>query len=83
MNDEAPEEQFFTNIDARFELEQAIIACGNVADDVDVLAEAIANNDVDRDRVLNALAGMRELHEMRCKRAFDIFSAMVRDGLIR
>jgi hypothetical protein len=68
--------------EVRFELEQAIVACGSVADDLDLLMEALANDEVDKDRMFNALSGMRELHEMRCKRAFDIFSAMIRDGLI-
>lgn len=69
-------------VDARFELEQAIVACGNIADDLDILMEALANDEVDKDRLFNALSGMRELHDMRCKRAFDIFSAMIRDGMI-
>lgn len=66
----------------RFELEQTLTACGNVLDDLDILMEALANDELDKDRLFNALSGMRELHEMRCKRAFDIFSVMIRDGLI-
>lgn len=68
--------------DARFELEQAIIACGNINDDIELLMEAMLDADADKERVVNALIGARELHEMRCKRAFDIFAAMIRDGLI-
>lgn len=68
--------------EARFELEQAIIACGNVNDDIEILLEALLDENADKERVANALIGMRELHEMRCKRTFDIFSAMIRDGLI-
>lgn len=68
--------------DARFELEHAVIACGNVNDDIELLLEAMLDESMDKERVANALLGMRELHEMRCKRAFDIFSAMIRDGLI-
>jgi hypothetical protein len=66
----------------RFELEQAIIACGNVADDMDILLETLLEDTTDRDRIANALLGMRELHEMRCKKAFDIFSAMIQAGHI-
>lgn len=66
----------------RFELEQAIIACGNVSDDMDILLETLLEDTTDRDRIANALLGMRELHEMRCKKAFDIFSAMIQAGHI-
>jgi hypothetical protein len=66
----------------RFELEQAIIACGNIADDVDMLMDALMDPTCDRERLMNALIGMRELHEMRCKKAFDIFSAMIQARLI-
>lgn len=68
--------------DARFELEHAIIACGNVNDDIELLLESMVQEDMDKERIANALLGMRELHEMRCKRTFDIFSGMIRDGLI-
>lgn len=66
----------------RFELEQAIIACGNVSDDIDILLETILDDATDRDRLANALLGMRELHELRCKKTFDIFSSMIQTGHI-
>lgn len=66
----------------RFELEQAIIACGNIVDDIDVLLDAMVEDSIDRERLANALVGLREVHEMRCKKAFDIFSAMVQIGAI-
>lgn len=66
----------------RFDLEQAIIACGNVSDDMEILLETILDDTTDRERVANALLGMKELHEMRCKKAFDIFSAMIQTGHI-
>jgi hypothetical protein len=66
----------------RFELEQAIVACGNVADDLDMLLETILEDNIDPDRIANALLGARELHEMRCKKAFDIFSHMIQTGHI-
>lgn len=68
--------------DARFELEQAIISCGSVNDDIELLLDALCGEHADKERIVNALLGMRELHEMRCQRTFDIFSAMIRDGLI-
>lgn len=66
----------------RFDLEQAIIACGNIADDLDMLVEAVIEDTLTRDQVANVLLGLKELHELRCKRVFDIFSVMIRDGLI-
>jgi hypothetical protein len=74
-----------TNLDnenARFELEQAIIACSNISDDVDILLDAAFDNALTSEQFGNALLGMKELHELRCKKAFDIFSLMIGEGLI-
>jgi len=66
----------------RFDLEQAIIACGNVVDDLDIVLDALTDESTDRERVANALIGLRELHDLRCKKAFDIFSGMIQAGAI-
>lgn len=66
--------------DDRFELEQAITNCWNTVDDIDLLVENVIEEGLDEDQIANALIGLRQLHHMRVKKAFDIFEALIKSG---
>lgn len=64
----------------RFDLEQAIMNCWHTTDDLDLLAEAVLDGELEVDAISNALMGIRELHNLRAKKVFEVFEFLVKDG---
>jgi len=70
----------------RFVLEQNVMNCWEIIEDLDLLADSIINSDKyslgpeDEDRVVNKLTGIKELYEMRFDRLWDTFEDMVKHG---
>jgi hypothetical protein len=63
---------------AWFDLEQAIMACYATNDDLALLAEhVLESSDLDRDRLSNALTGLKEINELRCQKVFDMYEHML------
>lgn len=69
----------------RFALEEALGACENIADDLQVLIADIVEcaDEFDADRVANILQGLAELHKIRCRQTFELFELLVKTGTIR
>lgn len=62
----------------RFDLEQQILNCWHVTDDIEVVLDYIANEEnLDRDKVLNMLLGIKELYNLKFTKCFDIFEEIV------
>lgn len=59
----------------RFQLEMDITNLHNIADDIDLVAEAILERDMSTDDVANALLGISTLARLRVDKAFDSFKA--------
>ena len=59
----------------RFDLEEAIMACYHTADDLELIASGAEKAE---DALLNALIGVKELHERRLQRVLDIFEQLVK-----
>lgn len=71
----------------RFDLEEQIMKCWNVVDDVNDLYEHIGDSSefVDMppkyvDKVMNKLLGVKELYDMRFQKLWDVFDYMIKDG---
>ena len=66
----------------RFTLEDQIIECWGVVDDLDMIysTEALYEN---QDRMMNVLLGMQELYRMRFERLFDTFQQLVHEKKIK
>lgn len=77
---ESPADDKDTAVD-RFTLEEALMACWRVSDDLELLMAELGEFR-DADKLLNLLIGIRELHDCRCNVAFDIFSALIAKGKI-
>lgn len=69
--------------DDRFELENAIMNAWNTADDIELLADAVLNEELTTDEIANALIGLKQLHSMRAKKAFKIFESLTESGDIQ
>lgn len=61
----------------RFDLENNIMSCWNTKDDIDLLADAIANKSMTQDEIQNALLGIASLHQMRCQKLMDTFEDLI------
>jgi hypothetical protein len=63
----------------QFDLEQGIMNCWNVCEDMKILAENILESKtVDRDKVVNILLGMTELYQLKFEKTFSDFEATLR-----
>jgi hypothetical protein len=65
----------------RFTLEEQIMQCWGVTEDLDMIyhTEALYQ---DEDRMMNVLLGVQELYKIRFQRLFDTFEKMVHEGKI-
>ena len=61
----------------RFDLEQDIMKCWNVTDDIDLLYRQIMEKDISKDDIANVLLGMKTLYGMRFDELFNHFEGMI------
>ena len=67
----------------RFDLEQEILNCWRVTDDIDLVATMISNANMkprDQDKFMNVLIGMKELYNARFDSLFHTFEILVSEG---
>ena len=58
-----------------YELEQRIMECWELVDDVNLLYEQVMDKDLhkDQDRLANALLGLHTIYKMKFERAFNTY----------
>lgn len=61
----------------RFELETAIMACWQSAEDIDMLVDYLYEEEPDLDFIANTLLGLKNLQEIRMTRLWNVFSELV------
>lgn len=66
----------------RFDLEQNIMQCWNVTDDINLLYENVMEKDLTPDQVANTLLGMKQIYEMKFNKLWDNFEKLVAEGKI-
>lgn len=71
----------------RFDLEEQIMKCWNVTEDLDMVLERVLDSPSFEgmpaelaDKIANVLIGMKELYEMRFEKLWDTFETMVGQG---
>ena len=67
----------------RFTLEQAIMDAWHTTDDIKLLCNAVANENLNTDEIANALIGLQHLHDLRARRVLDIFEYLVEIGDVK
>ena len=72
----------FTPTTNRFDLEQEILNCWRIVDDLKILNEAVLEQDADRDKISNILTGLADLYEMKFNKTFEIFEECIRQRKI-
>ena len=64
----------------RFELEQSILNCWNITDELNLLYESIIDNnrgEMTLDKIANILLGMKELYNLKFEKCFEDFEGTI------
>jgi hypothetical protein len=64
----------------RFNLEQEIMNCWHVVEDLDVLFEAVLERDLTTDQISNIILGMRELYQLKFDIMFNTFEGLIKES---
>lgn len=65
-----------------FDLEQHIMNCWNVTDDLEVLNEAVLERDLTQDEISNILTGMKSLYHLKFETLFETFEKALKEKQI-
>jgi hypothetical protein len=63
----------------RFDMEQQIMTCWNICEDLDTVMEGVLEGDMNQDRISNVLLGMKELYHLKFEKLWLQFEAMCRE----
>jgi len=66
----------------RFDLEQQILGCWSVVDDIDLLYHMPDYRELSEDEFQNALLGMSTLYKFKFEQMFNTFEELVNNGRI-
>jgi hypothetical protein len=67
----------------RFDLEQQILKCWNITEEIELLNEQVLENDeLTKDQISNYLLGLHTIYEMKFDKLFDQFGNMVKEKKI-
>jgi hypothetical protein len=61
----------------RFTLEEHIMSCWNVTEDIDLLFRNISEKEMTKDQIANCLLGMREIYNLKFDETFRLFEKLV------
>lgn len=61
----------------QFDLEQEIMNCWHVVDDIDTVLTIVENGD--EDRTMNVLIGLKELYSVKFEKLFDTFEKYLKE----
>lgn len=61
----------------RFDLEQQILKCWNVTEDIDLLYKNVMEKDLTTDDIANFLLGMKTIYEAKFDELFDTFETLI------
>jgi len=68
----------------RFELEDAMSDLHQIGEDIETIIYAIGDSPIKHteDQLLNMLIGMKQLHDTRYQKMWDIFEQLIKNGTI-
>lgn len=66
----------------RFDLEQNIMKCWNITDDINLVYKNVMESDMSTDDIANALLGLKTLYDMRFEELFNNFETMIHERKI-
>lgn len=72
--------------ETRFDLEDEIMKCWHITDDLDTVSDIVLDTNMDAedmDKLLNALIGMKTLYDKKFQKLFDTMETLIREGNIQ
>jgi hypothetical protein len=67
----------------RFELEQGILACWNIVDDIKALNRQMLDvREMTPDEISNYLLGLETIYQIKFEQTFATFEACIKDGSV-
>lgn len=63
----------------QFDLEQQILDCWGICEDLDTLFEGICNTNMTQDQISNVVLGMAELYRLKFERCFNTFEDLIHE----
>ena len=67
----------------RFDLEQHIMKCWNVTEDIQLLNKNVLEKDISVDDISNYLLGLKTIYDAKLEELFDNFSELIKNGTIK
>lgn len=67
----------------RFDLEQSILKCWTITDDIDTLYGTVFEREMSKDELANYLLGLKTIYDIKFNQLFSIFENMIAKGMIR
>jgi hypothetical protein len=67
----------------RFDLEQGIMECWNICDDIKVIQQTHELRPLNADELLNALNSLETIYQMKFELLFNVLERMIRNGQIK
>ena len=67
----------------RFDMEQEVMKCWNVVEDLKVLHEGVLEKELTRDQISNILLGLGEIYQLRFEILFDTFEQLTSNRVIK
>lgn len=61
-----------------FDLEQKILRCWSLKEDLDTIVRLVECNSVEKDELVNVLMGLSVLHDIRCSNLFDTYEIILK-----
>ena len=64
-----------------FDLEAEIMSVWNTKDDLELITSRMMDDPdpMSEDEIANVLIGLTELHDIRCKKLFNVFESMIKE----
>lgn len=67
----------------RFDLEQQIMSCWNICEDIKAIYKMTDMRQLSEDELLNAMIGLETIYQMKFEILFDMFERMIKNGQIK
>jgi hypothetical protein len=66
----------------RFTLEEQVMQCWGVTDDIDTLTEGVIEHDLTKDQISNILIGMKDLYQIRFETLQHTMETLISEGTL-
>lgn len=63
----------------QFDLEQNIMSCWNICEDLHTVSEAVLENQLTTDDICNILVGLAELYKIKFDKTFNCFEDFIKE----